>query len=337
MAANLSPEYKDAEAAYRKARDPEERLRWLREMLRTIPKHKGTEHLQADLKTRIKEMSEEAAGPKKGGRAALSVAVRAEGAAQIALLGPPNSGKSSLHAQLTGSNPEVGPYPFTTKRPLPGMLEHAEVQFQLVDLPPISATSMEPWMPNALVHADAALLVVDAGDPAAMDDLPAIRERLAEKHVTLVPNADEAAPAALEGASLDARLLPTLLVATKRDLMGDGAAQELAVLLELTGLPFESVLVSAKTQVGLELVGPRLFEMLHIVRVYTKAPGKPREGGRPFAVRRGATVQDVARLVHRGLASEVRSARIWGEGCFAGQQVGRDHVVADRDLIELHW
>ena len=160
MPANLSPEYKAAEAEFRGARSPEDRLRSLREMLRTLPKHKGTEHLQADIKTRIKEITEELAGPKKGGaRTAPPTAIRPEGAAQIALLGPPNSGKSSLHARLTGSHATSGPYPFTTQFPLPGMLPYEDVAFQLVDLPPVCRKHPVPWLAAALRSADACLLV----------------------------------------------------------------------------------------------------------------------------------------------------------------------------------
>ena len=109
MPANLTPEYKAAEAAFRKARDPRERLEWLREMLRVIPKHKGTDHLQGDIKRRIKELSEELERPRTGGaRGGPALVIRPEGAAQIALVGPPNAGKSSLHARLTGSGAHGG-------------------------------------------------------------------------------------------------------------------------------------------------------------------------------------------------------------------------------------
>ena len=175
-------EYKRAEAAYKQAREPKERLEGLREMLRTIPKHKGTEHLQADIKTRIKQLTEDLAGPKKGaGRKGPSYTVRPEGGAQIALVGPPNAGKSSLHARLTGSHTDVGPYPFSTKLPVPGMLAFEDMHFQLVDLPPVSADYMEPWMANALQTADAALLVVDINDPDCVDHVQVIRRRLAER------------------------------------------------------------------------------------------------------------------------------------------------------------
>ena len=139
MPANLSPDYKAAEAAYRKARDPRERLGGLREMLRTIPKHKGTERLQADIKQRIKELSEELEGPRKGGaHGGPSNVVRPEGAAQIALVGPPNAGKSLLHARLTGSGAHDAPYAFTTQHPEPGMMPFEDIHFQLVDLPAVS-------------------------------------------------------------------------------------------------------------------------------------------------------------------------------------------------------
>lgn len=337
MAANLSPEYKDAEAAYRRARDPEERLTHLKEMLRTIPKHKGTEHLQADLKTRIKDLTEELSGPKKGGRGGHSVAVRPEGAAQVVLLGPPNAGKSSLHARLTGSGAEVGPYPFTTKQPLPGMLPFEDIQLQLIDLPPISVDFMETWMPNALVHADAALLVVDIGDPAAVDDVAAIRKKLTPKHVALVAAAGAAQDA--QGEQDDdpfLRRLATLLVVTKGDRLADAEA-EIEVFQELTGAAFPAIAASVETGAGLDRIGRGLFDLLGIVRVYTKIPGHPPDRSRPFAMRRGDTVQDVARLVHRGISGEVRSARIWGAGAFPGQQVAREHVLADGDIVELHW
>ena len=179
MPANLSPEYKAAEANFRKARDPRERLECLREMLRTIPKHKGTDHLQADIKSRIKQLSEELAGPKKGGaRGGPATVIHPEGAAQIALLGPPNSGKSSLHTKLTRSHAQTGPYPFTTQFPLPGMLPYEDIHFQLIDLPPVSPEHGAPWIANTLQPADACLLVVDLSDPACVDQIMALKEIL---------------------------------------------------------------------------------------------------------------------------------------------------------------
>jgi len=344
MPANLSPEYKDAQEKFRRARDPQEKLECLREMLRTIPKHKGTEHLQAEIKTRVKELTDELGGPKKGAvRGGPELAVRPEGAAQVALVGPPNSGKSSLHARLTGSHAVVGPYPFSTKYPLPGMLLHEDVQFQIVDLPPVAEDYLEPWMSGTLHNADAVALVVDLSDPGCVEQLDVIERRLEEKKVSLVPRLDARPPATPgedEGeAGLDpfrARL-PALLLANKADLFTDPEA-ELAVFREIAPDPFDSLAVSAETGRGLAAVGPTLFSLLGIVRVYSKVPGHPPDMGRPFTLRGGGTVREVAQQVHRGMAAELKFARVWGGSAgFEGQQVSAAHAVRDRDVVELHW
>lgn len=339
MPANLSPAYKKAEQEFRAARDEPERLICLKEMLSTIPKHKGTEHLQADIKSRIKQISAELAGPKKGGnRSGPVYSVRKEGAAQIALLGPPNSGKSSLHAKLTGSRAEIGPYPHTTHEPMPGMLQFQDVNFQLIDLPPLSADYMESWFIDALQPADAALLVLDIADPECTEHVEVILDRLNEKKVALLeqwlPPGHE-----LQGEDDDEPdpfriYLPTLLVANKFDLDPDPAV--LQALKELLGVQFPSLVTSTDSGVGLEQIGALLFDELKIVRVYTKIPGKPPQKDRPFTVRRGSTVLDVARLVHKDLAGSLKYARAWGNEVYDGQQVGPEHLLVDTDVVELH-
>ncbi len=187
MPTNVTPEYKRAEAEYKAAREPHDRLAALREMLRTIPKHKGTEHLQADIKKRIRELNEELAGPKKGGaRRGPLTTIRPEGAGQISLLGPPNSGKSTLHHALTGSGAAIGPYDFTTQYPQPGMLVVEDVGIQLIDLPPISSTHPVPWIANALQPADGALLVVDLSHPGCVADVEDLVQTLEERRVVLI-------------------------------------------------------------------------------------------------------------------------------------------------------
>src|SRR6266508_1661793 len=333
MPANLTPEYRAAEAAFRKARDPRERLECLREMLRVIPRHKGTDHLQGDIKRRIKELSEELERPQRGGaRSGPALVIRPEGAAQLALIGPPNSGKSSLHARLTGSAAHAAPYRFTTQYPEPGMLPHEDIAFQLVDLPAVSTEHPVPWFASTLQTADASLLVVDLGDAGSVDELESVHAILREKHVTLT---DRWEPAGESDEDPFAVRLPTLLLANKSDGLVDAEA-ELRVFLEVTGLRYPALAVSATTGPGLGQIGPWLFGHLGIARVYTKAPGRPPDRHRPFILRRGQTVEDVARLVHKDLARALRYARVWGGAAFDGQQVGREHPVTDGDVIELH-
>lgn len=264
MPTNVTPEYRRAEKAYREAREPRERLDCLKEMLRTIPKHKGTEHIQGDLKSRIKQLTEELSGPKKGGRrSGPTHSIRPEGAAQICLIGPPNSGKSSLHKSWTRSKTEIGPYPFTTHAPVPGMLPHEDIHFQLIDLPPISEEFMEPWLVNALQPADAALLVVDLSEPACVEQVDLILRKLKEKKVVLLEQWPGNAPpeaAAADPTELDDPFeirLPALLVAAKSDL--DPDPDEVTVLEELLGLHFPSISTSTQTGHGLDALGPFLF------------------------------------------------------------------------------
>lgn len=333
MPANLTPDYKKAEAAYRRAKDPQERLELLEVMHRTIPKHKGTEHLRAEIKTKIKDLKAELTGPSKGGvRTGPATFIHPVGAAQVAILGPPNTGKSTLHATLTGSHTGVGSYPFTTQYPEPGMLNVDDAAIQLVDLPPISNLHPIPWIGNTLQSADGALLVVDLGQPGCVEQILEVREILEERRVTLVgawnsTHAPDDDPFAIR--------LPTLLIANKADAIPD-IEDDLAVCRELGDLHFPNIVVSAATGVGVDEIGPWLFRNLDIVRVYTKVPGKDPDKDRPYTVRRGATVDEVARLVHRDLAASFRHARIWGRGSYDGQQVGKDHVVNDGDILEIH-
>ncbi len=334
MPANLSPEYKAAEAAFRRTHDAKGRLECLREMLRTIPKHKGTEHLQADIKTRIKQLTDELSGPRKGAaRGGPPTVIRPEGAAQIALIGPPNVGKSTLHARLTGSSAQSGPYPFTTQFPQPGMLAYEDIHFQLIDLPPVTPEHPVPWLVNALQPADACLLIVDLGEPSCVDQVLALYRILAEKRITLVGEDNE--PAEQDPGDPFALRLPTLMLANKADRLRD-VSEELRVFQELTRRSYATLVTSAETGAGLDQIAPALFRRLAIVRVYTKAPGRPPDKDRPFTVRRGHSVADVATLVHKEIAGSLKYARLWREGESEGLQIGRDHHVADGDVLELH-
>jgi hypothetical protein len=237
------------------------------------------------------------------------------------------------------------------------MLAYEDIHFQLVDLPPISATYMESWMPNALQPARAALLVVDLASPGCVENVAAIMTRLDEKRISLVsrwpgtidPSILDLKPAGTSfaedrqhGTSEDTfeaddpfrTHLPALLVANKSDQFWD--RDEIDALEELVGVRYPAVAVSAETGAGTERLGRALFTGLGVVRVYTKVPGNPPDTDRPFTVFKGDTIQEVARLVHRELAHTLKYARVWGSAKYDGQRVGRDHRVSDGDIVELH-
>ncbi len=326
MPANLSPEYLAAEKRFKTARTTQEKIEALEEMLATIPKHKGTEKMQADIKRRLSKARGEA--QKKGGAAhALPVYhVEREGAGQVALVGAPNVGKSLLLRRSTKAQPEVADYPFTTRLPTPGMMPFENVQFQLVDLPPVSREFMESWVPTVIRQADAAALVVDLAALDLLDEVETTRELLQQHKIWLAKPPQEPLP---PGAAVK----PTLLLANKLDL--PGAAENYQALRDLFS-EFPTVAVSAETGAGLEEFKRAVFDLLGVVRVFTKAPGKKPDLTAPYVLKRGSTALEVAGHVHQDFAAQLKFARIWGQGKFEGQMVQRDYVVEDGDIIEFH-
>lgn len=324
MPANLTPEYQRAERRFREAASPDEKLAALEEMLATIPKHKGTEKMQADIKRRIARARNEAAARRKrsGGRPAYLV--EREGAGQVALVGPPNSGKSALLAALSRASPEVADYPFTTRMPKPGMVPFENVQIQLVDLPALDPEFTEGWVYGLIRNADAALLVVALGDDDLLVALDQTLALLDAHRIELTP----------DPARADVSVKPALLVATQLD--RPNARDNLDVLVEFFGDRLPVRAVSARTRAGLDELPRSLFDLLHVIRVYTKAPGRQADLTAPFVLPVGSTVMRAAEVVHKDFAQKLKFARVWGAGVYPGQMVQRDHVLHDGDVIELH-
>jgi uncharacterized protein len=329
MPANLPPQYSKAEDDHRQAATPAARLEALRAMFRLLPKHKGTEKLQAELKQKISRAKEELeGGPAQGRAGGFGHRVPREGAGQVVLVGPPNAGKSALLAALTHARPEVAAYPFTTRAAQPGILLWQDVPIQLVDLPPITAECLEPWVPGLVRAADAALLVVDLGADDLIDAAEAALDRLARAHTELVAERPcDAGDEAIQH-------VRTALVANKVD--APGAADRLEVLRDLFGGRFPLVACSAARGTGLDEVRRLSYDRLGVMRVYTKIPGKPVDRARPFALPEGSTVRELARAVHHDFERGLKYARVWGSGAFEGQSVGRDHELHDADVVELH-
>jgi hypothetical protein len=325
MPANLTPQYLEAEQRFKSAKTTSEKIEALEEMQATIPKHKGTEKMQADIKRRLAKLRNEQS-KRPVSRIGLLYKVDKEGAGQLALVGPPNSGKSSLIRALTHATPEIADYPFTTRAPQPGMMAFEDIQFQLVDLPPVHPELHESWVYQIIRNADAALLVVDLSDPDLLEDLETSLAEMVKAKVHLGRGSKPEAVGWLEKR--------TLLVGNKRDL--SGAEDGLEIVQELYGPRFDILAVSVETGEGLDALRHAVFEMLELVRVYTKAPGHKLEKTAPYVLRRGAHLLDLAAMVHHDFVAQLKYARVWGHGKFEGQMVNRDYVLADKDVIELH-
>ncbi len=334
MPANLTPDYRRAEQAFREATTVEEKIAALERMLAVIPKHKGTDHLQADLKRRLAKLRDaQQSQAKKKGFDVFRVERAPRSAGQVVLLGPPNAGKSALLARLTHAHPEVAPYPFTTKRPLPGMMPFEGAQVQLVDLPPIAGGELPPGMLGLVKSADAAIAVVDLAAEDVLEETEALQAGLERGRVRLHrPLAPPDPPLPDEPGW---RGLPALLAGTRIDVAG--AADAAAALHERYGARLPVHAVSAETGEGLEALREAAYRMLDRIRVYGKAPGRPPDRDSPFVLPRGATVLDYARHVHRDFPDHLKLARLYGpSGKFDGVPVPRDHVLADGDCVELH-
>ena len=329
MPANLPPQYGKAEDEYRRATSPADRLEKLREMFRLLPKHKGTEKLQADLKQKISRAREYIVGAGSiGKKSGVSHRVPREGAGQVVLVGGPNSGKSALLAALTNAKPEVAPYPFTTRAPYPGILHWEDVRLQLVDLPPISVDLMEPWLPGLIRSADAALLVLDLASDDVADSAEAALTLLSEGHVQLVGELP------FDSDDESTQHVKTLIVANKID--AEGASDRLAVVREWFGDRFPMLAVSAESDLGMDSVRQGSYDLLGQMRIYTKMPGKPVDRSSPFTVPIGSTVLDLAREVHEDFEQTLKFAKVWGFEGFEGRTVKRDHELHNLDVVELH-
>ncbi len=323
MPANLTPQYFAAEEKYKEAKTIRDKLKALRGMLSAIPKHKGTEKLQGDIKRRIALLAdEEERAKKRGGRGPGPDHVPREGSGQVVLVGGPNAGKSALFGALTHAEPEVAPYPFTTQKPAPGMVGYGGIQIQLVDSPAYSDEYMESWVPNVARSGHAVALVVDLSGGAPEDQLLHLLAYLEEAGLELLP--EQAWGEEPDDPVFTKR---ALLVGTKSDL----AAQ---VPEQVGDFPLHPV--SVETGSGLEELPSLLFRLLHVLRIYSKMPRQKPDMDRPFTLPIGSTVGDLCRQVHKDFSDKLRFARIWREGAFQGIQVHPDYILLDEDIVELH-
>ncbi len=329
MPANLTPQYIEAERKFREAKTPQEKIQFLEEMMKTIPKHKGTEKMQAMLKTKMAKLKAAMQARPGAARHGPSFHVEKSGAGQVAVIGPPNSGKSRLIASLTGAEPEVGDYPYTTRSPAPYMMKFENIQVQLVDTPPLAPEGIETELVELVKATDAVLLVLDLANQETASVLENLLAKLNERRVELQSENTEFPP---EPGRFRKR---TLFIATKQD--SSVAAENLAFLKEYFGEKISFYPVTAVSGDGLDSLKKEIFLLLDIIRVYSKTPGKKADFSEPFALPKGSTVSEMARAVHKDFFEKLKYARIWRKESlsFQGQMVNRDFVLEDEDVVEL--
>jgi len=326
MPANLTPEYFKAERWFREAATADEKLLALEQMLRVMPKHKGTDHLRADLRRKLSKLRE---APAKKGRATHVdiFHVPRSGAGQIVLLGTPNCGKSSIVAALTNAKVNVADFPFATTAPVPGMVTFEDVPIQLVDTPPITADYIAPGQVGTYRNCDVIGIVIDLSTDVG-EQLGICLDFLESRNLLI--NAETSAVD--EHGNVLAK--KAFCICTKTDIAKAGAMQSLKQSCKRA---FEFVEISTKTGSGLDKLSATFFSLLGIIRIYAKPPGKSADMSDPFTLPAGANVMDLASAIHRELAEKLKFARIWGTGVFAGQNVQRNHILNDKDIIELHF
>ncbi len=327
MATNVTPQYEKANERFRQATTDEEKLAALQEMLRLMPKHKASEKLQADVKHRISQLRKGEGKKPVAAKAADPFHVPRSGAGQVVLLGAPNCGKSALVAATTNAPVKVADYPFTTSAPCPGMWPHEGAQIQLVDMPPVTAEHVPAGLMGTVRGADAIVLVVDAAGEA-LEQAEMLLGLFAQRELKLLSlprsQIDPADRSAYCG----------LMVATKIDLPGGVGAVE--TLAELYAGKVQVMGISSTTREGLDCLRRRLWELLCVLRVYTKEPGQGVDKAKPFILPVGATVEDLARQIHRDLPDMIKFARVWGEGRHDGMHVHKTAPLHDKDVVEIH-
>ncbi|MDI6839246.1 MAG: 50S ribosome-binding GTPase [bacterium] len=328
MPANLPPQYYEAERRLKSAEGPLEKIEILRTMLAIMPHHKGTDKLQADIRAKIARLNKEM--QKKHVISRYTYYIEKEGAAQCLLIGLPNSGKSQLLSVLTRATPEVAPYPFTTTKPIVGMMPFENIQIQLVDTPAINHEFMKKWLKNLMTSANLILLIVDLSDNNIIDGLDLIMKGLEEKMIKIL------APTLSDIGYIHKKVL---IVGNKKDLQNTAANFDylrLHLLNKNFGTILPIVAVSAETKEGLQELKSQIYKSLDIIRVYSKEPGEKPDLTDPIVLSKGSTVIDAAIAIHKDFANKLKYARLWGSNKFDGQRVERNYLLKDGDIIEFH-
>ncbi|MCH8206801.1 MAG: 50S ribosome-binding GTPase [Chloroflexi bacterium] len=333
MPTNVPPQYRQAEERFRQAKTVREKIATLQDMLSIMPKHKGTDHLKAQLRARMARLMSELEGPSRGpgGGRTDPFSLLKEGGGRATLVGPTNVGKSLLLAKATGAQTRVGAYALSTQEPVQGMLPYKDIYIQLVDTPPISSPRTQSRLYGLLRNSDVFVVVVDL----TLDAVPQVRAVFSEleqwgfRLLAREEEGDEEGPGLAK---------PTILVGNKADV--PDSLDQFQELDGAFGRKYPVVMASAEEQVGLDELGEEIFRALKVIRVYTKSPREKLEEfvrTNPLVLPLGSTVAEAAEQVHKDFGRGLKYALLWGRsGKFESQRVGRRHQLSDEDIIEMH-
>ncbi|MFH1682209.1 MAG: GTPase [Candidatus Woesearchaeota archaeon] len=370
MPTNVTPEYAIAEREYQKVSTNIEKLKCLEIMLSLAPSHKGGETLRAEIKTKISKLKEKLLKERETKKKGYSLAVKKEGAAQIVLVGPPNTGKTSLLNKLANSTYEIAPYPHTTTKPNLGTLDYQTVKLQLVDLPPLNedAALKQATYFSIIRNADLVLLVVEN-----LDQVETILKEFADSHIILnkpKPSIRIRREATGGLTFIGERLIQAGMDDVKKILRDHNIASAIIEIFEPVGLEdffgilneklaylpaliilnkqdqgrkilkkgnFEIVPISVEAEKNLELLKERIWKKLGLIKVYTKEPGKKPSMKEPITLRMGSSIKDMAAYVHKDFIQKFSYAKVWGRSAkHAGMKAGPEHQLEDDDIVEIH-
>ncbi|MBR9683366.1 TGS domain-containing protein [Candidatus Woesearchaeota archaeon] len=370
MPTNVTAEYVNAERDYQKASTTIEKLKGLDVMLREVPKHKGTETLRMEIKTKISKLKEKLIKEKEQKKKGHSLAIKKEGAAQVIFAGPPNTGKTSLLNFLSTSTYETAPYPHTTAKPNLGTLDYQSVKIQLIDLPPLiddAAVKQAPYF--AIVrNADLVLLIIDE-----LKQLPSLLKEFADSHIILnKPKPDIVIKREATGGLtfVGEKFIKANLDDVKKLLREHNIAnatieifnkvrledffeilnERLAYLPALVVLnkqdlggkttkkgKFEIVPLSVTKKGNIERLKNKIWQKLNIIKIYTKEPGKKPSLKEPLTLKKGSSLRDMAQFIHKDFIKKFNYAKVWGTSAkHDGQTVGLEHQLKDNDTVEIH-